>query len=281
MLCESLIISECHDAYKFVVNSMFEMAPKALRENVYIVSADGILDQSFIRNELNLPNAHYIYDHWHLVNKVLPKIFGISKFLEMKNDITSMIMARTQYDFEVFKARVNQYVISNASMKHKFNLFITKKQQYAYYIIKRLRCNLNMTGSTPAEQNHSSVKRHLGKEYYESVDCMIRDLLRRHNFHALQRTRKLTEQKQRLLFLNNGICNITNPQHKIASSNIICLEDFNMWEKEHVHATKLLTSKDINGDVKVSLNGTTSEMIIIDTNDICPIKWCLGYTHHI
>ena len=140
-------------------------------------------------------------------------------------------------------------------MKHKFNLFITKKQQYAYYIIKRLRCNLNMTGSTPAEQNHSSVKRHLGKEYYESVDCMIRDFLHRHNFHALQRTRKLTEQKQRLLFLNNGICNITNPQHKLASSNVICLEAFNMWEKEHVHATKLLTSKDINGDVKVSLNG--------------------------
>ena len=107
--CESLIISECHDAYKFVVNSMFEMAPNAKKEDVYIISADGILDQSFISNELRLPNARYIYDHWHLINKVLPKTFGIGKFLEMKNDITSMITAKTRYDFEMFNARVVEY----------------------------------------------------------------------------------------------------------------------------------------------------------------------------
>ena len=35
--CEAIILAEAHDAYTWVVNSMFEMAPAAKKENVLIV----------------------------------------------------------------------------------------------------------------------------------------------------------------------------------------------------------------------------------------------------
>ena len=136
--CEAIAISECHDAYKYIVNSMFDMAPNACRKDVLIVAADGIMDNNFVRNELQLPNAHFIEDIWHLLNSVLPKTFGKYKFSKMKNDVETMIQAKNESDFDRFALVVRQHVAGSADMLKKYENLLRQRKHYAKYVLSKL-----------------------------------------------------------------------------------------------------------------------------------------------
>ena len=58
---------------------------------------------------------------------------------------------------------------------------------YAGYHLKQIVGNLQVNGSVSAEQNHSSIKAHLGKGNHWSICENVKELLVRQQLHAKQK----------------------------------------------------------------------------------------------
>ena len=52
VVCGAIFVYECHDAFAFVVDTMFEMSAKAKREDVLIVSVYRIMNAKFVLNHI-------------------------------------------------------------------------------------------------------------------------------------------------------------------------------------------------------------------------------------
>ena len=70
--CEGIMTAERIEAYEFVLHFMCAQTPARSKEEVYVVSGDGIFDD-FIIKKFNLPNAKFMIDNWHYFNKILPE----------------------------------------------------------------------------------------------------------------------------------------------------------------------------------------------------------------
>jgi hypothetical protein len=75
---------------------MYDMSPHSDPSYCKVVLADGRIDQKFVTKTLDLPNAHFIDDHWHLMYAKLPKAFGSYHFNLYKASLKTMLQARTQ-----------------------------------------------------------------------------------------------------------------------------------------------------------------------------------------
>ena len=64
--CESLMLEERHEAYFFVLNSIFEMDPMVDRTDVKVLFGDEFLS-NYILEETNLSHARLFYDHYNLM----------------------------------------------------------------------------------------------------------------------------------------------------------------------------------------------------------------------
>mmetsp|Transcript_22195 Transcript_22195/g.33814 ORF Transcript_22195/g.33814 Transcript_22195/m.33814 type:complete len:1088 (-) Transcript_22195:54-3317(-) len=262
--CEAIAISECHDAYIFVVDSMYEMAPNARRDEVLIVSADGVMGEKFIREKLQLPNANFIEDVWHLLNSVLPNTFGKFKFSQMKYDVENMIRSKSETEFQRLTQVVRNHISTNADHLRKFHELLQRKKHYAHHIISTLPGCMNVQGSTPSEQNHSSVKSHLGRDYFASADCLARDLLHRQNYLSLERSKKLFEYSQRLKYCHSTL-SVNEEQLMAASNGGLNYHGYKMWEHEY----------DVAMRKKEFIMNTSI------TSKSCSLSWCKGHTHMI
>ena len=279
--CESIVLQESHDAYIFVIDSMYEMAPLCSRDDVRIVSADGIMDETFVQERLRFRNARFIEDIWHLVSGILPKAFGQVVFSRMKMDVQSMIRAETVEDFNRLASIARCHVQHNASLLVKFDKFLERKSCFATYIIKQIPGNMDIKGSTPGEQNHSSVKSHLGKEYYAEIDCMVRDLLHRQNYLSLERTRKITEFNMRLASENHTCAgNVEMQKASAGDGGSLNFHGFIMWKRAYDIASKLKYEDRQHGTICVSASSRNiDDMREVTPKAPCPFRWCKGNTH--
>ena len=279
--CEAITVAEAHDAYTWVVNSMYEMAPAAKKEDVLIVSADGALNQKFVHDNLMLTNAYFVEDIWHLLFSVLPKFFGVFKFEQMRSDVSAMIYAKDENEFNMRANHVHSTHIGTDAVLHtKFGEFLKRKKHFAYHIIHHLPGCLHLLGSVPSEQNHSSVKANLGKDYYASADCLIRDLLHRHNFQNLKRSDKLFKASLRLKFLHDEL-SPNETELLAASAGTLSLTGYELWKKEYIAAKKLNNDKVVNdnGEIMVPISTNSSSRLSIILSEPCPVHWCKGRSH--
>ncbi len=63
--CEALIIRESFSAYKFMLESCFEMAPSVKHNDIRCIFSDEFLTVGFLE-EMNLQHASLFLDHYHL-----------------------------------------------------------------------------------------------------------------------------------------------------------------------------------------------------------------------
>ena len=75
--CKGFCIADTIEAYQFLLKAMFHMAGFASRSDVFVVNADGFLNQDIVLNKFNLPDAHFIQDSWHLKNSYFCKKYPL------------------------------------------------------------------------------------------------------------------------------------------------------------------------------------------------------------
>jgi hypothetical protein len=69
VICESLVVSETFDAYKFVMCSLEDMEPRRRLSQVRVVHSDCFLTQEALP-DIGLPSAYLVWDHYHLLQQV-------------------------------------------------------------------------------------------------------------------------------------------------------------------------------------------------------------------
>ena len=73
-------------------------APKRRRDEVYVVSGDGFFNNDLLAS-MNLPNAIFILDYFHLFDSILPKLFE-KYFDHLEPYLRKMIDSKTETDFD-------------------------------------------------------------------------------------------------------------------------------------------------------------------------------------
>ncbi len=73
LACEGIVCGERVEAYNAMLQFVFHHNNKQKREDIKVVAADGILNQKLVRNNLELPNAIYMADMFHLLDSNYPK----------------------------------------------------------------------------------------------------------------------------------------------------------------------------------------------------------------
>ena len=62
---EGFVITETHDAYTFILESLFQMSSSRSKENVHAIFTDEFMTQNIL-DSIEMQSTRIFYDHYHL-----------------------------------------------------------------------------------------------------------------------------------------------------------------------------------------------------------------------
>ena len=62
---EGFVITETHDAYTFILESLFQMSSSRSKENVHAIFTDEFMTQKIL-DSIKMQSTRIFYDHYHL-----------------------------------------------------------------------------------------------------------------------------------------------------------------------------------------------------------------------
>ena len=65
IVCKGFVISETHDTYTFVLDSLFKMCPHRGGGGIFMLFSDEFITQSIL-DSIDMKDTHIFYDHSHL-----------------------------------------------------------------------------------------------------------------------------------------------------------------------------------------------------------------------
>jgi hypothetical protein len=156
-----VVCGELHDAYLFLLESLFDMAPGRNREDVYIVFSDMFLSQNVI-DQAGMTALH-LWDHYHLKNEDWPIAFGQYIYSNIKGKLENMCNATSEEKFFKYYAEAHEKLASQPKHCDYLDKFGKRPEKFASYKIKRFRGNLGHLGSSHSERSHASIVSKVGK----------------------------------------------------------------------------------------------------------------------
>ena len=120
---EGLVIMEDVEQYRFGSQALGEMAHKRTLDDVYVVSADGFLNQKKVI-ELGFKNARYVCDQFHLIKVNIADVFkGTSHFQKLERFIYQLFDSQSENDFELtFGTILKEMRVLNIAIQNKYNM---------------------------------------------------------------------------------------------------------------------------------------------------------------
>lgn len=185
---EGIACTERHDAYVAGVNALLKMSPGRTRDDVLVVFADGALNPDILGPEnMNLPNANFVWDSYHLLNDVWPKYLGGNWCGMLSSSLSDMLNANSQEEFDTVLSKIEETYAGRSDILNKVHLIAEKKDHYAKFVLDTMEGTCGKRSNNPAEQNHASIVAHLGGALYESPTREIILLLTRQRDHETLR----------------------------------------------------------------------------------------------
>ncbi len=192
VVAESFFVAECIDGYVFALKSMFKMVPRFNKQSIKLIFADEFLsDEVLVYLEI-IDTATLRCDHWHLVNEVWPKYFG-AHWEKVKAAMHVMIEVRSKERFDEAFQTACDAVRAYPKFIDYINKFHSNPMKYAAYTLAEVEGNSERCGSTPAEENHSSIVSHLGKGASMSLPEQITQLLVRQQHLSTKKSKACLE----------------------------------------------------------------------------------------
>lgn len=180
LIAEGLHVEESIDAYAWSVKTASELEPLFKLDNVRIVYGDEFLTERFLR-EAGLLFAILCGDYYHLFKVVWPKYFGNDLFQLILPFLRRMFLSKTIEQYLTAYGRLMSLSEVRALPEKVCYLeaINRNRNRYAGYIRQRISGNLGLSGSAPAEQNHSSIVARIGPGGVFSISEYISKLLAR------------------------------------------------------------------------------------------------------
>ena len=93
VVCKGFVITENHDAYSSILESLFQMSSTRSKENVHAIFADEFMTQNIL-GSIGMKNTRIFYDHFHLKLNLEKAL--ISKWNVLSPIINSMFIAKNE-----------------------------------------------------------------------------------------------------------------------------------------------------------------------------------------
>jgi hypothetical protein len=159
---ESIVVGETLDAYEWVLRLIVEMEPRFSLSCIRFIFADQFVTHSLLTN-LAIENTCTLRcDYHHMLNKVWPKAFGKTVYDTHREDFKTLLCG-TEREWEHAHQIISASLSTNAERKTKLDLIYKDPDYYAGWWLRNQEGNLELRGSVPAEQNHASIRAHLGR----------------------------------------------------------------------------------------------------------------------
>lgn len=253
---EGIVASEREEAYAFLLNFIIDNSPGHDKSNVYALSGDGFFSQSMI-HDWGFRNMHFISDHWHLFESVLPKRFPKQIYPLIAEDLRKMAKSLTEGEFESIYSSVMDVLTNlkprNMNAEEELRVFASERSSYAVYELRKVKGNRNLISSTPAEQNHSSILSHLNdgnkssNQYYEAPETLIKDLFARQDAHIKKWNESLAYDN---MFLEHEKRVVTDTTLKTAAATL-CKLSYEKFKDRYSQKSKYYTKNISSSSVAV------------------------------
>ena len=216
------------------IAATLDTTPGRRREEFFVVFADKMLGPEIIHPEnLNLPNAHFIWDCHHLLHDIWPKDFGGSWSGNLSNGMSSLLQANSEHDFELAVSNLEVTYRGNTNVLNTIHKWAALKKHYAKYILDDTLGTCGKISNNPAEQNHSSIISHLGGALYEEPGSEIKKLIIRQR--DLENNRQ--QEKSHYQFMIPAEIEqdkIIKRDHELKTAkNTLERKSFDMWRGEY------------------------------------------------
>ena len=98
VVCESFMLEERHEAYTFIMQSIFMMAPRVSKTDVKVIFGDEFITQDIL-DQTCLGHASLFHDHFHLERNIEKELGG--SYNEVFDDIKGMMRASSKNNFDL------------------------------------------------------------------------------------------------------------------------------------------------------------------------------------
>ena len=176
---ESIVTEETHWFYIWIIKSMAKIEPQFILSDIDIIFADQKITSTVLQ-ELGITDTCTLRgDFHHMLHEVWPDQFHSSVYPDLKKFLSTMLLSRTQEDWENAYSCGAELVHTKPRMMSSLNAIYNNPSQFAGYYLCAIEGNLCMNGDVAAEQNHFGVVAYLGQGASYSVAEQITHLLNR------------------------------------------------------------------------------------------------------
>ena len=234
VVAEGIACTERNEAYVAAVQSLLAMSPGRTNENVLAVFADGALNADILLpHNMNLPNAKFIWDSFHLSTDIWPKDFGGAWTDTLSAQLNCMLYANSKEEFDTALSTIEAAYNGNSNILNKVHKIASKKECYAKYLLMTYEGTCGKTSNNPAEQNHSSIIAHLGGKLYEDPSYEIKLLLGRQSEHEKKRNQERTQYAFMIPAEISKSAEIKNTPALKTAKQKLEVESFKQWQNEY------------------------------------------------
>ena len=198
VVCEGFVITENHDAYTFILESLFQMSSTRSKENVHAIYVDEFMTQNIL-DSIGMKNTRIFYDHFHLKLNLEKAL--ISKWNVLSPIINSMFIAKNEVIlnslFEQIKTlcgHLNNYVLIIFQ-------FMDKKKYWESFIIDKVKGTFRKLRSSHSESNHSSVN-NFAIRNFDGIHGAMKELMNRQKCLMLKNNHETAQQYMELQVIN-------------------------------------------------------------------------------
>ena len=240
VVAEGIACTERNEAYVAAVKSLLDMSPGRTNEEVLAVFADGALNKNILLPQnMNLPNARFVWDGFHLTHDIWPKDFGGSWCEQLSGGLSAMLYANSKEAFDAAVDSLNQIYAGNSNVLNKIHKIAGEKEHYAKYLLATYPGTCGKTSNNPAEQNHSSIVAHLGGALYEEPASKIKKLLTRQRNLESVRNQEKAEYMFRIPAEISKCPQLRTSFELQKAKNSVDRLSYNLWHQEYIASQKL------------------------------------------
>ena len=188
VVAECLCCTEDLGMYAWGLSNLEVFEPLYSLKLTRFMFADNLVTDNLLRQLNILETCTLRGDFWHLTKEVWPKLFGGKLWTnrQLGSRITKMVKGSRE-DWNKCYEEAKNIVIGNQEQFENLRDIYNNPNKYANWWLREHRCTLGRLGSTPAEQNHSSVAIYIGAGATLSLLENANKLLRRQDEHNRQR----------------------------------------------------------------------------------------------
>ena len=190
-IAESIVCMESLEAYEFVLQSIFEMAPGRHKSRVQVIAADCFVTPSLLASLGISATCRLMWDHYHILESIWPTYLGPHYFAECKTLLSRLLNAHSEQFFDETIAALSHILSPRPDFVSYILGWAKDREYYAQYLLDTYPGSMGRRGSQSSEANHSSFLAAMGSGLMDEPAVMFGKTVLRQNQLNVKRNERI------------------------------------------------------------------------------------------